>query len=255
MTDLSPGGRIRFLTTHWSLVASAGDSATPESRASLARLCEIYWFPVFAYIRRCGASPDESRDLTQGFFTVFLEKNYVKSADALRGRFRSFLLASVQHFVANERDRMRAQKRGGHLSFLPLEFETAEGVLRREPMTGLTPEHIFERRWALTILERVLERLGAEQEAAGRGAVFALLRPHLAGDEPDETYAMTAASLDVSTGAVRIAVHRLRRRFRALLLEQIGQTVTEPSEIERELRHLVSALGSPSAHEGSGGYA
>jgi RNA polymerase sigma-70 factor (ECF subfamily) len=238
-------GRDRFQTTHWSVVARAGGPTVAASRQALTRLCELYWPPVHAYIRRRVETDDQARDLTQAFFTVFLEKNYVRDADPSRGRFRAFLLASVQHFLSNDRDRTRALKRGGRTIIVPLELETTDGWLRYEPATDATPERVFEHRWAVSIVHRVMKRLQTEQEATGRGDTFFRLRPCLVSEDPPQSHAELAAALGTSPGAVRVAVHRLRRRFRALLLEEIGRTVADPAEIDSEVRFLVEVLRAP----------
>jgi len=243
-------GAGRFETTHWSVVVRAGGAAGPESREALTRLCELYWRPVHAFIRRRVTTDDEARDLTQGFFALFLEKHYARAADPSRGRFRAFLLGSVKHFLSNDRDRAHAQKRGGGQPVLPLEFETAEGWLRNEPVTHVTPERVFERRWAMAVIGRVIERLAAEQERAGRTEAFVRLRPYLVGDEPDVRHADLARVLRTSPGAIRVAVHRLRRRFRALLLDEVARTVAEPADIEGEVRYLITALRAPVDREG-----
>ncbi len=246
-----PGAGSRFQTTHWSVVVRAGGAAAPESRDALARLCELYWRPVFGYIRRRVPSGDDARDLTQGFFTLFLEKRYVRDADPARGRFRSFLLGSVQHFLANDRDRTHALKRGGWTTFVPLEVETVEGWLRHEPATHVTPERVFEHGWARAVVGRVIDRLAAELDDSGRAEMFGLLRPYLACEESGPPYAELARALGSSPGAIRVAVHRLRRRFRVLLIDEVGRTVADPADIEAELRYLVEALRMPDDHDGA----
>ncbi len=233
----------------------AGGPATPESHDALARLCEQYWRPVHAYIRRRAATDDDARDLTQAFFTLFLEKRSVRDADPARGRFRAFLLGSVQHFLSNDRDRAHALKRGGWTTFVPLETETVDGWLRHEPVTHVTPERVFEHAWARTVVARVIDRLAAEFDQAGRAGTFALLRPHLAGDELGTSYDELARISNSSPGAMRVAVHRLRRRFRALLLDEVGRTVASPADIEAEVRYLVEALRAPDDREGLPGHA
>ncbi len=237
--------RDRFQTTHWSVVARAGGPTAAASRPALTRLCELYWPPVHAYIRRRVETDDQARDLTQAFFTVFLEKNYVRDADSSRGRFRAFLLASVQHFLSNDRDRTRALKRGGGTIIVPLELETPDGWLRYEPATDATPERVFEHRWALSMVHRVMKRLQTEQEASGRGDTFMRLRMCLVEEGPPQSHAELAASLGTTPGAVRVTLHRLRRRFRALLLEEIGRTVADPAEIDSEVQYLVGVLRAP----------
>jgi RNA polymerase sigma-70 factor (ECF subfamily) len=243
-------GHPRFLTTHWSIVVSAAASGSPHTRESLERLCELYWRPVYAYIRRRGLTADEAADLTQQFFTTFLEKNFVRAADPGRGRFRSFLLTAVKHFLCNEWDRARARKRGGGIVIVPLDVDKAEHEFRHEPATVVTPERLFEYRWALTVLEGALEDLRLEQERAGKAAIFACLRPYLTGGQGDEDYGQAARTLQSTPGAVRVAVHRLRRRFRAILLEHVGRTVDDPSGIDAELRYLAAALHLPERTSG-----
>jgi RNA polymerase sigma factor (sigma-70 family) len=236
-----PGAR-RFATTRWSQVIAAGADQTLDSQEALARLCEVYWYPLYAYVRRWGHDADQAQDLTQEFFARLLEKNYLKAADPARGRFRSFLLASLKHFLSNERDRVGAVKRGGHTTVISLEFENAEGRYSLEPSDHDTPETIYERRWALTLLERTLARLRGEFEAADRGAVFARLEGHLTGEQETLPYAELGVALGMSEGAVKVAVHRLRRRFGALLREEIAETVTDPAQVDDEIRELFRAL-------------
>ncbi len=235
------GRRGRFLTTHWSLVLAAGDSSSAGSREALATLCEQYWYPAYVFVRRQGYSADEAADLTQGFFTRVLEKSYFQQVHPERGRFRSFLLACLRHFLSNERDRARTLKRGGEHPPISLELETAEGRYQIEPSDELTPEKIFDRRWALTLLDRVLNRLREEQVAAGKAKSFEALTEFLTGDTTTP-YSVVARTLDMSEGAVKVAVHRLRRRFRDLLTDEIAQTVSEPDDIDREIQHLLEAV-------------
>jgi DNA-directed RNA polymerase specialized sigma24 family protein len=237
-------GRRYFATTRWSLVIAAGaDHASPGVHDALAMLCETYWYPLYASLRGRGYSIDDAQDLTQAFFARVIEKQALRSADPARGRFRSFLLASLKNFAANERDRAMADKRGGVLPLLPLEIAGAEGRLALEPPTEDTPERVFDRRWALTLLDRVMSRLHAEAVGRGdRAVTFDRLKPYLTGDRPQLSYAQTAADLEMSEGAVKVAVHRLRRRFRDLIRDEIAQTVSSPEEIEDELRHLWSSL-------------
>jgi RNA polymerase sigma-70 factor (ECF subfamily) len=239
-----PGRSGKFLTTQWSVVHRAGQTTTAESRAALAVLCGQYWYPLYAFIRRQGCGVEEAQDLTQEFFTRVLEKHYLQDADPARGRFRSFLLASVRHFMSNERDRARALKRGGDRPPLPLEFETAERRYSLEPRDDVTPEKLFERRWALTLLDRVVVRTREEYASTGRGELFDALRGFLTGEGDDEPYRQVGARLGMSEGAVKVAVHRLRQRFRTLMRDEIGQTVANPQEIDTEIRHLFGAVRS-----------
>jgi RNA polymerase sigma factor (sigma-70 family) len=236
-----PAGR-RFVTTRWSQVIAAGQAPTAGSREALAGLCEAYWYPLYAYVRRWGYDPDQAQDLTQEFFARLLEKHYLRAADPARGRFRSFLLASLKHFLSNERDRAGAVKRGGRTTVLPLEFENAEGRYTREPADAETPETIFERRWALTLLERTLARLRREFDAGGKQALFARLEGYLTGEQETLPYAALGAELGLSEGAVKVTVHRLRRRFGVLLRDEIGETVGTPSQVDEEIRDLFRAL-------------
>ena len=241
---MTGASRRRFATTRWSLVLAAGSgSASSGAREALATLCETYWYPLYAFLRSRGYDADDAQDLTQAFFARVLEKQAISQADPARGRFRSFLLASLQHFAANQRDRNMAKKRGGGLPIVSLEIETAEGRFQMEPPTDETPERIFDRRWALTLLARVMSRLDAETSEAGRRAQFEGLRNYLTGDQPRLSYAETAAQLGISEGAVKVAVHRLRRQFRDLVRDEIAQTVASADEIDDELRYLWSAVG------------
>jgi RNA polymerase sigma factor (sigma-70 family) len=238
------GRRRHFATTRWSVVLAAGaDASSPGVREALATLCETYWYPLYAFLRSRGYQPEAAQDLTQAFFTRLLEKHAIRHADPARGRFRSFLLASLKNFAANERDREIAGKRGGGVPIVPLEIETAEGRFQMEPPSDETPERVFDRRWALTLLDRVMSRLQAETSRGGKSSQFDRLKTYLTGDQPQLSYAQTASELGMSEGAVKVAVHRLRKRFRDLVREEIAQTVSSPEQIEDELRHLWSSVG------------
>jgi RNA polymerase sigma factor (sigma-70 family) len=238
------GGRHRFATTHWSLVISAGGSSPGASKA-LAELCETYWYPVYAFVRRTGHSTDEAADLTQAFFTRILEKRYLKDARPDRGRFRSFLLASLRHFLSNERDRQQALKRGGGLRHVPFEVDSGEQLYQREPTNDMTPERIYERRWTLTVLDKAMARVSTKYEGRGRRDLFIKLQPTLSGDEP-ASYRELAETLDVSEGSLRVAAHRLRKDFAAALRATIGETVERPEDIDDELRYLLEVVGRTS---------
>ncbi len=220
---------------------AAGGQATARSRQALATLCEGYWQPLYAYVRRRGFTADEAQDLTQDFFAALLEKDAVQRADPQRGRFRSFLLGSLNHFLANHRRRRRALKRGGGAAPLSLDFAAGERRIQIEPMHELTAERLYDRRWALTLLERVLDGLRAEYHAAGKAALFDELKRHLDASEAP-TYDDSAVRLQMKPGAVKVAAHRLRRRFRDRLRAEVAQTVDDPSEIEDELRALLRAV-------------
>ncbi len=240
-----PGGRGRFVTTRWSVVLAAGaDLSANGAREALTTLCETYWYPLYAFLRSRGHRAEEAEDLTQAFFARVLEKHAFQQADPARGRFRSFLLTSLTHFAANAHDREITKKRGGGVTVLSLDLEAAEGRFQQEPSSNETPERIFDRRWALTLLDRVIGGLSTEMLGRGKRPLFETLKPYLTGDAPQLSYAETAARLGMSEAAIKVAVHRLRRRFRELLLDEIGQTVSSPEEIESELSHLRSAVGA-----------
>lgn len=233
-------GRTQFPTTRWTLVVAAGDSGRKEMRSALASLCENYWYPLYAYLRRCGYPRDRAQDLTQEFFIRVLEGRYLDRADPEKGRFRSFLLTSLKFFVADEADRDRAHKRGGGM-VVPLEFSSAEERYQREPAHDETPERIFERRWALSVLDRVVERLRNEFVQHGRSEHFERLKVLLLG-QSDAPYAALAREMKTSEGALKVAVHRLRKRYRELFRQEIADTVADPAEVESELRFLAGAL-------------
>jgi len=233
-----------FATTRWSVVLSAGNGDTTDEGAALEKLCQTYWYPLYAYVRRRGHSPEDARDLTQEFFARLLKGNWVKRADPQKGKFRSFLLSVMNHFLADEWDKAQALKRGGGMAPLPLEFNTAEARYSHESPDHTTPEHIYERRWALALLEEVLRRLRSEYEQEGRAELFAELNPCLVGGRTEQGYAELAAKLGVSEGTVKSAVHRLRQRYRQLLREEIAHTVAEPGEVDEELQYLFIVLGN-----------
>ena len=239
-----PAGAEHFATTHWSMVLAARDRALPQAEAALEDLCRTYWYPLYAFVRRRGHDADEAQDLTQGFFLRLLEKDYLKVVDRAKGRFRSFLLAAFEHYLLNEYDRRNARKRGGHCKILSLDWVAAEARYAAEPAHAETPEKLFERRWALTLLDGVLHCLGEEYGRAGKEPLFARLKPHLL-DEPDAVaYAQIAAELELTEAAVKMAVHRLRKRFRQHLYDEISRTLELGEEIESEIRFLFEALGS-----------
>lgn len=229
-----------FDTTNWSVVLKAARGDTTGGRNALATLCETYWYPVYALVRRSGHTPPDAEDLTQAYFARFLEKGYLKQIAPDQGRFRSFLLVSVRNFLHNERDRGRTQKSGGRKRFLSLEGEEGEALYGREPAEAETPETLFERAWVRTVLDRALERLAGEHQGELRSDRFVRLRPFLAGDTASPTYAEVAREWGAGEPAVRVAVHRLRRRFADLLREEVGRTVTDPGDVEQEIRYLLS---------------
>jgi DNA-directed RNA polymerase specialized sigma24 family protein len=236
----------RFVSTQWSLVLAAGKHSTPEAEQALATLCANYWKPLYSYIRRRGYTAPEAQDLTQSFFQHLLEKNSFQYAERERGKFRSFLLASLNHFLSNEWDREQAQKRGGHLQIVSLE-EIASLEDRYSPESVPTPEKLFERQWALLLLDRVLMRLAGEFEAAGKKGLFEHLKAFLTMSDGRVPYNKAAAELGMTEGALRVSVHRLRRRFGELLRAEVAETIADPSEssqIDEEIGYLLAALGS-----------
>ena len=240
--DQRPAQADRFMTTQWTMVLAAGQRESPRSGEALATLCGAYWYPLYAFVRRQGYTPEEAQDLTQEFFARLLEKNYVGEADCKRGKFRSFLLTSVKHFLSNERDRARAKKRGGGKSVLPLDFQSAERQYRLEPTDNVTPQRLFERRWAVTLLDRVLTRLEGEYTDSGKAAVFHRLKDCLTREKGASPYGQIAEELDMTEGAVKVAVHRLRKRYRSLLEDEISQTVAREVDLEEEMQQLFSAV-------------
>ena len=237
------GGHLgAFVTTHWSVVLAATRSDTTRAQAALARLYQAYWYPLYAYVRRRGYEAHDAQDLTQEFFTRLLEQNWLAQADRERGRFRTFLLAALSHFLANEWDKARAKKRGGAVQIVPLQLDSAKTRYGQEPADPVTPEQCFERRWALALLDEVLNRLREEHMAAGTAEMFDALKPCLVGDRQAQPYAALAAQLGMTEGAVKVAVHRLRQRYRQLLRKEIANTVATPEEVNDEMHHLFAVL-------------
>lgn len=242
-----PDRPMRFATTRWSVVLAAGrrgPSHAPSgaARDALAWLCAAYWYPLYAYARSRGHAPADAQDVTQGFFAHLLERDALRVADRGRGKFRTFLLASLQNFIANERDRAATQKRGGGATVVSIDVETAEHRFGRELAHADTPERLYERRWALTLLDAVLADLKSRYDREGKSALFERLKPYLTGDGGVPTHAETAGVVGMSEGAVQVAVHRMRKRYRALLREHIEQTVACPEEVEEEIRDLFRAV-------------
>jgi RNA polymerase sigma-70 factor (ECF subfamily) len=233
-------GPVAFPTTQWTLVVAAADPQRKDARSALISLCEGYWYPLYAFLRRRGYAADQAQDLTQDFFMRVLEGRYLDRADPDKGRFRSFLLTSLKFFVADEGDRERAKKRGGG-AVLPLEFEAGEERYQREPVHDETPERIFERQWALSVLDRVMDRLRREFVLHGRPEHFDRLKVFLLG-RPDAPYAALARELGTSEGALKVAIHRLRKRYRDLFRQEIADTVANREEVESELRFLAEVL-------------
>lgn len=233
-----------FATTHWTVVVAAGQQHTSQSVHALEQLCRTYWPPLYAFVRRQGHAPHDAQDLTQEFFARVLEKNYVHAADREKGRFRTFLIMALKRFLANEWDKARARKRGGGRVLQPLDTNLAEQCYQSEQSHSLPADAIYERRWAVTMLERTLSRLKEEFVAQEKLVEFEHLKKFLTADRGEVPYTEVAGSMGMSEGAVRVAVHRLRRRFRELFREEVAQTVATPEDIDDELRHLLKALGA-----------
>jgi RNA polymerase sigma factor (sigma-70 family) len=232
----------RFATTHWSVVVAAGRHSSPQAQEALATLCRSYWYPLYVFIRRQGFSADESQDLTQEFFARLLEKHFLAQVDQEKGRFRSFLLAACKHFLSNERDRARAKKRGGGRELVSIDAQEAESRYRLEPAHDLTPERLFDRRWVLTLLDQVLTQLRNESIRDGKEDQFEYLKVFLTGDKDQTSYREAAEKLGMTEGATKVAAHRLRKRYRELLREEIAKTLNEGDSIEDEIRELFGAL-------------
>lgn len=238
----SGAAAVQFATTHWSMVVAAGADSTPAAQDALECLCREYWYPLYAFIRRRGHPPADAEDLTQGFFAYLLERRLVSRADREAGRFRSFLLGSLKHFLAHEHERATAIKRGGGQPVLSFDQIDPEERYALEPSDGATPETIFDQRWALQQIENALSRLRAEYASSGRGPLFALLKDYVWGDKSALSLAGIAEQFDLTEEAVKKSVQRLRLRFRDSLRAEIARTVTTPGQIDEELRHLRAAL-------------
>jgi RNA polymerase sigma-70 factor (ECF subfamily) len=231
-----------FATTRWTIVLSAGRKSSPNSDRALSELCQCYWYPLYAYVRRKGHSKENAEDLTQAFFERFLAKNYLEGLSAERGKFRAFLLASLKHFLANEWDKSQRQKRGGGATHLSLDWQSADQRFHLDPPDPTSPDRTFDREWALTLLERVITRLRDECAADGKSQLFEQAKGYLMVGEKTIPYADAAKSLGAEEGAVRVAVHRLRKRYRELLRDEIAQTLDDPAQVAEELRSLQAAL-------------
>lgn len=234
-------GSVAFVTTRWNLVLAAGGDS-PEGMAALDQLCRVYWYPLYAYVRRCGYGPHDAQDLTQAFFADVFRKNYFRAADRDRGKFRSFLLTSLRHFLAHEWKKARAEKRGGGLPLVNLEELGAETLFQEEPATAGTPERLYDRTWALRVFEHGLAQLCQESAAQGKNRQFERLKDFLTEEPGPGAYDAVAASLDLSPNAVAVAVHRLRQRYAALVREAVAETVAQPAQVEDELRYLISLI-------------
>jgi RNA polymerase sigma-70 factor (ECF subfamily) len=231
-----------FATTHWSVVLTAGQSGDGQASAALERLCRTYWYPLYAFVRWQGHSPEDAQDLTQEFFTRFLQKESFSRADPARGRFRTFLLKSLQHFLADDWKRAHRAKRGGGAFVLPLDSATVEARYASELTDASTPELIYEERWALTLLDQVLDRMREDYARVGKAELFEALQDFVWGADETVSYDVLAKTLGMSEGSLRVAVHRLRADFRERLRAEVAHTVSDPGEVDAELRHLISVV-------------
>jgi RNA polymerase sigma factor (sigma-70 family) len=248
LNDSTPGlipRQCRFATTQWSIILAAADRKSPRSQEALAELCSTYWYPLYTFARRQGQPASQAEDLTQEFFVRLLEKSYLSDAEPERGRFRTFLLVCFKRFLANDHDRSMALKRGGDRKTVPLDFTDAESRYRLEPAHSATPERIFERRWALTLLDQVLTRLADEYRQAGKGARFDQLKVFLVADSSGLSYSDLAARLQLSEGAIKVAVHRLRQRYGQLLTSEVARTLERPADATDEIQRLFAVLREP----------
>ena len=241
-TDAQTAPKGLFLTTRWSVVLRANSEEAPDAAAAMAQLCRDYWYPLYAFVRRRGYAIEDAQDLTQGFFAKVIEEMVFAKASAEKGRLRSYLLGALQNFLASEYRRAQRQKRGGGTVILSIDENEAEKRYALEPADWQTPEAQFERSWAFALLERVVVRLAADYEKAGRAALFATLQPYLAGKEGMPGYGNLGRELAMSEGAVAVAIHRMRRRYGELLRDEIAQTVASPEEAEAEFAYLLQVV-------------
>jgi RNA polymerase sigma factor (sigma-70 family) len=234
-----------FQSTHWSVVLAANQADSPQAQEALGRLCQTYWYPLYAFIRRRGNDAEPAKDLTQEFFSRLIAKEYLRIADRERGRFRTFLMSCVEHFLSNERKKEQTIKRGGHYSFVPLDETSAEDRYQTEPVEEMSPDKLLDRRWAMTVLELSFNRLKQEYVESGRVAQFEALEVHLSGaKEAPCSFAEIGARLGITEGAARQAAFRMRCRFGDLLRQSVAQTVTNPQDLEAEMKHLMTALST-----------
>lgn len=240
----SPSQNERFATTNWNVVVAAGGPESPNAKLALSTLCELYWYPLYSFVRRRGYDSAEAQDLTQAFFAMILEKNSFSVADPARGRFRSFLLTALKNFLAKQWRDQGAQKRGGNQPLLSINFQNAEEQYVHEPEHRLTAERIYERKWAITLLDITMGKLSDEYEKAGKSAVFDRIKGQLGGESPSQSIREIADVLQMTEGAIKVAIHRLRRRYRDLLRNEIADTVVDPSDVDDELRSLFNLLGN-----------
>lgn len=241
-SETSSAPRDVFVTTRWTMVLSAGRKSSPHSDRALAELCQAYWYPLYAFVRRQGKTKEDAEDLVQAFFVGFLAQNYLEGLAAERGKFRSFLLAALKHFLANEWDRAKAQKRGAGAEHLSLNWQDVNDRFHLDPPDPTNPERLFDREWALALLDRVIGRLAEECARDGKAELFTQAKGFLTVGSAAIPYAAAAKALSLDEGALRVAVHRLRKRYRELLRDEIAQTLAEPRQVDEELRSLLAAL-------------
>ncbi len=234
----------RFMTTHWSVVLAAKSAASPKRTEALSTLCETYWFPLYAFLRRNGHGTAHAEDLAQAFFAQLLDKDYLRQVEPEKGKFRTFLLTALKHFVSKQRKYDRALKRGGGRTILSLDVEDAENRYSLEPVDRLTPEMLFERSWAMTVLRRAMDRLQGEAATVRKKRLYEELSGYLTAQRACVPYADIAEELGMTEGAVKVAIHRMRSRYREILRDEIAQTVADEQQIDDEIRDLFSALGS-----------
>jgi RNA polymerase sigma factor (sigma-70 family) len=242
-SDSTSGSAQAFATTHWSDVLAAKQGDASRATIALEKLCRTYWYPLYAFLRREGRSPHDAQDLTQAFFAHLFERNFLENVGPQKGKFRSFLLAALKHFLSDAWDKARAEKRGGGQTFISLDDHNAEELYLLEPDPGAPAEQIFEQRWALTLLAQALARLREEFAAAGKMREFDHLKVFLSTLTSDGAYDTVAAELELAVDTVAVKVHRLRQRYGELIRMEIAQTVASPADIEEELRHLFDAVG------------
>jgi RNA polymerase sigma-70 factor (ECF subfamily) len=240
--EAETGGPRVFATTHWSVVVAAGEAESAPAQSALETLCRAYWYPIYVYVRRKGHAPDDAQDLTQEFFAQVISKHQLRKADRNKGKFRTFLLAALDHFLAREWTRAHRQKRGGQFVFLSLDQERPEERYRLEPRDNTTPERNFERQWARTLLEHAMDALKQECDASRKGALFAEVRRLLSGEREEGAHGEISRRLGISETTVRVNIHRLRRRYGELLRAKLAETVSEKEEVEEELRYLMRTL-------------
>ena len=239
-----PASAREFHTTHWSVVLAAGDGASPQAAEALEKLCRAYWHPLYSYVRREGHPPEDAQDLIQEFFVRFLERNVLRNVQPAAGKFRSFLLVCLKNFLANEREKAHAQRRGGGQPPVPMDGVEAETRYSLEPADNLSPDLVYERRWAFAVLERTMAELRREYSANEKLQQFEELQGFLPSGQGNISRAELAAKRGMSVGAIDVAIHRLRQRFGALLRAQIAQTVSSEAEVEEEIRYLISVIGA-----------